>query len=258
MKTNPLKVALAAGGTQLGTWLQMERNPAILPLLKSAGIDFIRFEMEHASASIETVANMALLARALDMGFFVRPPMGNREWITRLLDAGVWGLQVPQVDTPELAREAVDAAYYAPLGHRGMVGLGPQIDFTPFANTRDQLAYLNDQVHITVMLESAEAFRNVDTIVSTPGVDSVTLGPNDLAQDLGVLESPDRAAIIDSHRDILLDAAKRHGKEPMFTVQSLEELAHWRRRGVRLLAYASETSILYQGFSAVNKADSAG
>ena len=35
----------------------------------------------------------------------VRPPEGNREWITRLLDAGVWNLHVPQIDTPEQAVE---------------------------------------------------------------------------------------------------------------------------------------------------------
>ena len=253
MKTNPIKIALKAGKSLLGTWLQMERNPAILPLLKSAGIDFVCFEMEHASASIETVANMALLARALDMGFSVRPPLGNREWITRLLDAGIWGLQIPQVDTPVIARESVDAAYYTPLGHRGMIGLGPQVDYEPIANTCKQLAYLNDQVHITVMLESAEAFANIDAIIAIPGVNAVTLGPNDLAQDLGVLESPDRTEIINNYRNVLLDAAKRHGKEPLFTVHSLMELKYWKSRGVRLLAYASDTTILYQGFSKIKK-----
>src|SRR3989454_4777605 len=37
--------------------------------------------------------------------FRSRPPEGNREWITRLLDAGVWNLHIPQVDTPEQAAE---------------------------------------------------------------------------------------------------------------------------------------------------------
>lgn len=251
MKNNPIKKALESGGNLLGTWLQMERNPAILPLLKSAGFDFVMFEMEHASASMETVAAMALLARALDMGFLVRPPAGNREWITRLLDAGVWGIQVPQVDTPAIAREAVDAAYYTPIGRRGMVGLGPQNDFVALPAPGEQLAYLNDQVHITLMFEAKSAFEHIDEIVSMPGVHAVTLGPNDLAQDLGVLERPDRAEIIDHHRELLMDAAKRHGKEPMFTVQSLEEARRWRERGVRMIGYASDTAVLFQGFSAV-------
>jgi hypothetical protein len=34
--------------------------------------------MEHSSLSIETVADMATLARALDFPMVVRPPEGNR------------------------------------------------------------------------------------------------------------------------------------------------------------------------------------
>ena len=104
MQTNSMKQALARGETQVGVWINMVRNPAILRLMKSAGLDFARFDMEHASPSMETLSNMALLARAMDFTLTVRPSQGNREWITRLLDAGVWSLHVPQVDTPEIGR----------------------------------------------------------------------------------------------------------------------------------------------------------
>src|SRR5947209_11235392 len=123
IKTNPMRAALAAGRVQIGTWINLTRNPAILTLLKSAGLDYARVDMEHSSPSIETVADMAVLARALDFPLVVRPPEGNREWITRLLDVGVWGLHVPQVDTPEIAYQVVQAARYAPTGMRDMSGL---------------------------------------------------------------------------------------------------------------------------------------
>src|SRR5437773_9222016 len=152
--SNPMRAALAAGRVQIGTWINLARNPAILTLLKSAGLDYVRLDMEHSSPSIETVADMAVLSRALDFPLVVRPPEGSREWITRLLDVGVWGLHVPQVDTPEIARQVVQAARYAPLGMRGMAGLGPHNDFAPSASLTADQAFLNDQVHITVMLES--------------------------------------------------------------------------------------------------------
>ena len=41
-----------------------------------------------------------------------------------LLDVGVWGLHIPQVDTPEIDHEVAQAARYAPVGMRGMAGLG--------------------------------------------------------------------------------------------------------------------------------------
>jgi 2-keto-3-deoxy-L-rhamnonate aldolase RhmA len=200
--------------------------------------------MEHSPPSIETVANMAVLARALQFPIVVRPPEGSREWITRLLDVGVWGLHVPQVDTPEIAHEVVQAARYAPLGMRGMAGVAPGNDFEP-----SPLAYLNAQVHVTVMLESAEALRHLDAIVGMDGIDAVTLGPSDLAQELGVFDTPRQSQVIDEHRERLIDAARRHGKDAAMLVQTVDEAERWIRAGAKIVAYASDVSILKNGYA---------
>src|SRR5438874_9690609 len=173
-RQNPMRAALAANHVQIGTWINLARNPAILTLLKSVGLDFARLDMEHSSPSIETVADMAVLSRALDFPLVVRPPEGNREWITRLLDVGVWGLHVPQVDTPDVARAVARAARYAPVGMRGMAGFSPGTDFDADLTPAERQAHLSDQVHVTIMLESAEAFRQLDDILSVDGIDAVT------------------------------------------------------------------------------------
>jgi len=259
MQTNPIKAALAAGRVQIGTWINLVRNPAVLTLLKAAGLDYACVDMEHSSPSIETVADMAALARALGFPIVVRPPAGSREWITRLLDAGVWGLHVPQVDTPEIARAVVEAACYAPLGLRGMSGVGPHTDFTAAPDLNAQLAFLNEQVHLTIMLESAEAFRHLDEIVGTPGIDAVTLGPSDLAQELGVLGTPDQGRVIDEHRERLLEAARRHGKDVAMLCQTLEEAERWIGAGAKIIAYSSDVAMLWQGFAtAVRRLRTAG
>src|SRR5919108_2756966 len=248
--TNPMQAALAAGQGQIGTWINLVRNPAVLTLLKAAGLDYARIDMEHSSPSIETVADMAVLARALAFPLVVRPPEGSREWITRLLDVGVWGLHVPQVDTPDLAREVVRAARYAPAGGRGMAGLGPHNDFAPSGEPRADQAFLNEQVHVTVMLESAAAFRHLDAIVGTPGVDAVTLGPSDLAQELGVFGTPEQGRVLDEHRERLLAAAARHGKDVAMLVQTLEEAERWIAAGAEIIAYASDAAVLRSGYAA--------
>ena len=38
---NPLKATLAVGRVQIGTWINLVRNPAILTLFKSAGLDYV-------------------------------------------------------------------------------------------------------------------------------------------------------------------------------------------------------------------------
>jgi len=66
---------------------------------------------------------MALLARAMDFTLTVRSAAGNREWITRILDAGVWSLHVPQVDTPEIAHEGSTPACTRRMDCGGWPGL---------------------------------------------------------------------------------------------------------------------------------------
>jgi 2-keto-3-deoxy-L-rhamnonate aldolase RhmA len=254
-KTNPMKAALAAGKAQIGTWVNLVHNPAILTLLQTTGLDFARLDMEHSPPSIETVANMALLSRALGFPLVVRPPAADRAWITRLLDLGVWGLHIPQVDTPEIARQVVEVARYSPAGMRGMAGNGPHNDFDPTV----PLSTLDDQVHITVMLESPLAFEHLDEIVATPGIDAVTLGPTDLAQELGVAGAPDEAKIIDEYRDRLLEAANRHGKDTALLVGTVEQAERWIDAGVKIIALSSDVGMIQQSYrSAVGQLRRAG
>jgi 2-keto-3-deoxy-L-rhamnonate aldolase RhmA len=248
MQSNPMKAALKEGKVQIGSWLNLMRNPAILTLMKSAGMDYARVDMEHSSPSIETVADMAVLGRALDFPVVVRPPEGNREWITRLLDCGVWGIHVPQVDNPEIARAVVEASRYRPIGTRGQAGFAPGTDFDRAGGTPAGRAHLNEQVHITVMFESAEAFRHIDEIVGMEGIDAVTLGPSDLAQELNVAGTPDQARVIDEHRMRLIEAANRHGKDVAMLVPTLEEAERWIAAGVKIIAYSSDVDILARGF----------
>jgi 2-keto-3-deoxy-L-rhamnonate aldolase RhmA len=249
MKANPLRAAIERGEVQIGTWVNLIRNPAVLPLLKSAGLDFARVDMEHSSPSIETIADMAVLARALDFPITVRPPKANREWITRLLDIGVWNLHCPQVESAAHAAEIVAASRYAPKGLRGMIGLSPGNDFGTAGTLAERQAFANRQVFVTVMFETARAFDDLDAIAAMDGIDALTLGPSDLAQDLGVFGTPDQARVIDEKREQILAAARRHGKTCAMLVTSAEQARKWKDAGVLLLVYGSEVDMLHTGFS---------
>ncbi len=249
MKANPLKAALARGELQLGTWINMVRTPAILPLLKAAGLDYARIDMEHSAASIETVADFALVARALDFPIAVRPPRANREWITRLLDVGVWNLHCPQVENAAHAREIVAASRYAPRGLRGNAGHTPGTDFDLSMTAAARRDFADAQVFVTVMFETRAAFDDLEEIAAMDGIDALTIGPADLAQDLGVFGTPGQAAAIDARRDQVLAAARRHGKTCAMLCASQEQARHWKAQGALLLAYSSETEVLQTAFA---------
>jgi 2-keto-3-deoxy-L-rhamnonate aldolase RhmA len=248
MKRNPIRAAVERGQVQYGTWVNFARNPAILPILKGAGLDFMRLDMEHSAPSMETVADMALLGRALDFPVVVRPPEANREWITRLLDAGMWNLHCPQVDTAEHAAQIVAASRYAPMGSRGMAGNAAGNDYETALSQRERMDIANNEVFVTVMLESRGAFDHLDAIAAMPGIDALTLGPTDLAQDLGVFGTPDEEAALDERRYMIVEAAKKHGKTTAMLASSPEQARKWVDAGALLLGYSSEVGVLQDAF----------
>jgi 2-keto-3-deoxy-L-rhamnonate aldolase RhmA len=246
---NPYRARAERGELQLGTWITMIRTPGLLTLLQAAGLDYARLDLEHSAFSMETVADMAGLARALDFPLVVRPPEGNREWITRLLDAGVWNLHIPGVESGEHAARVAAATRYAPLGERGMYGFGPHTGY----RTRppaEHMGAANARVHVTAMLETADAFERVDEIAATPGIDALTIGPTDLAQNLGVLGTPAQGDVLRAHRVRLAEAARKHGKTVAMAVDTIEAVREMIALGATIVNYSSDAAILRSGYAA--------
>jgi 2-keto-3-deoxy-L-rhamnonate aldolase RhmA len=250
MRDNTYRLRAERGEVQVGTWITMIRTPAVLTLLQAAGLDFARVDMEHSPFSMETVADMATLARALDFPLVVRPPDGNREWITRLLDAGVWNLHVPQVDTPEQAAAVAACCRYAPLGERGMYGFGPHTMYQTLP-PGEHMAAANARVHVTAMLETKRAFERLDGIAAVPGIDALTIGPTDLAQDLGVLGTPAQRPALQDHRGRLAAAARKHGKAVAMLTDSVEGVREMIALGATIINYSSDAAVLRAGYAAV-------
>jgi 2-keto-3-deoxy-L-rhamnonate aldolase RhmA len=152
------------------------------------------------------------------------------------------------VDTPEQAMRVARAARYAPLGERGMYGFGPHTGYQAPPVT-EHMAASNARVHVTVMLETKRAFERLDEIAAVPGIDALTLGPSDLAQDLGVLGTPAQRRVIDEHRQRLVDAARRHGKGVAMLTDSLDGVREMIALGVTLINYSSDAAVLRAGYA---------
>jgi 2-keto-3-deoxy-L-rhamnonate aldolase RhmA len=133
----------------------------------------------------------------------------------------VWNLHVPQLDTPEQATVVVACSRYAPLGGRGMYGFGPHTGYRTLPPA-EHMAAANARVHVTAMLETKRAFERLDEIASVPGIDALTIGPTDLAQDLGVLSTPAQRDVRNEHRRRLAEAAREHGKAVSMAVDTVE------------------------------------
>jgi len=160
----------------------------------------------------------------------------------------VKNLHCPQVENAEQAAEIVAASRYAPEGLRGNGGLGPATDFETAGTIAERRAFANRQVFITVMFETRAAFDDLEEIAAMDGIDALTIGPADLAQDLGVSGAPDIKEILDERRDLVLAAARRHGKTCAMLASTAEEARHWKEAGALLLAYSNEVEVLHAAF----------
>lgn len=129
-----------------------------------------------------------------------------------------------------------------------MSSASPGNDFDVSMPVMDRLKFTNDQVFITVMFESAQAFEHLDEIASMDGIDALTLGPQDLAQDLGVFGTPDQAKVLDEKRHQIVEAANKYGKTCAMLVADAEQARQWRDAGVLVVNYSTEVNVLMSGY----------
>jgi 2-keto-3-deoxy-L-rhamnonate aldolase RhmA len=115
----------------------------------------------------------------------------------------------------------------------------------------EHLATANARVHVTAMLETKRAFERLDEIASVPGIDALTIGPTDLAQDLGVPGTPSQHQALNEHRCGLVEIARKHGKAVAMLTDSVESVRQMIAIDATIINYSSDAAVLRASYSAV-------
>jgi 2-keto-3-deoxy-L-rhamnonate aldolase RhmA len=252
MLDNRLKHLLSSGGTAVGTMITDTRTPAIAAVLANAGFDFFILDTEHGSFSMETVADLMLMARLAGITPVVRVPDDGYPWIARTLDAGALGIMVPRVRTLDQVQRAARAVKYPPLGERGMSGGRGNTGYRSMKMV-DYASRANAETFLILQIETREAIESIDALLEVPGVDAALMGPNDLSMALGVPGDGEHAQVTAAIQRVV-DSAKRHNLPSGTHVRDMQNLKSWRDRGMRLLMYNSDFGFIAQaGASAVKE-----
>lgn len=166
------------GGGVIGSWCGFA-SFANVEAMTLAGFDFLVLDMQHSEF---TQSHFPAMLGAFRHGAkpwpVVRAAKNDYHLINWLFDQGVPGVLVPMVNSPELAKQAVDAAKFPPLGRRSF---GP-FRAAKYGSSLDR--YMPDADNLAtviVQIESADAARGIDNILNVRGIDAVFMGPNDLA-----------------------------------------------------------------------------
>jgi len=142
--------------------------------------------MEHSPITLETLRNMLLATRGMPAVPFARVPVNELWTAKRVLDAGVKGVMFPFTSTPELARQAVAACRYPPLGRRGS---GAGLAMVCWPPTDDYYTLADENVFVIGLIEEARALEKIDEIAATPGLDALFIGTSDLSFSMGCAET---------------------------------------------------------------------
>ena len=131
--------------------------------------------MQHGILSYKDVVPMLQAMRASDVVPLVRVPWLEAGTIMKVLDAGSYGVICPMINNRQQAEQLVSFVRYPPEGYRSF---GPTR--AVFSAGTNYVKEANQQILCVAMIETAEAMKNLDEIVSTPGLDAVYIGPADL------------------------------------------------------------------------------
>jgi len=172
------------GEVCLGAGVQF-RDPMISELFSEIGFDFLWICAEHTAADRGTILSHIMATKGTNTAPFVRVP-GNEPFILKpFLDMDPAGIIFPFISTAEDAVKAVKSCRYPPEGNRGY---GP---------TRPSNYYMMDKEKyfeksknnpwVILQIEHIDAVKNLDKILEVPGIGSIVIGPNDLANSIGIL-----------------------------------------------------------------------
>lgn len=183
LPVNQFKRALRAGHPIFGCWL-MSGAPSTAEALGCAGFDFLVVDMEHVPVD---TAQMIEILRALagtPAPGVVRLPWNDMVMVKRALDGGAQTVMLPFVQSADEARRAVAYTRYPPDGVRGVAGLHRA---SRYATIPGYLAHAASELCVAVQIETMPALEALPAIAAVPGIDTIFVGPSDLAASMGML-----------------------------------------------------------------------
>jgi 2-dehydro-3-deoxyglucarate aldolase/4-hydroxy-2-oxoheptanedioate aldolase len=172
--------------------------------------------------------------------------------MAQALDAGMLGLMIPMVETPEQARKIVNSTRYPPVGRRG-AGLGMAQDDYERGSTADKIEALNARTFIMAQIESPSGLENLDAIACVEGIDCLWVGHNDLSIQMGIPGQFQSSRFQDAIQKVA-DVADRRGLCAGVMVGDVAGAQEWMSKGYRAVAFGADFRLYADALAAGVKA----
>ena len=218
-------------------------DSAFVEIAGYAGFDFVILDMEHGPVSFENLQNLIRSAIIAGTVPIVRTSDSSDISISRALDLGAYGVQIPQVQTADEARSCVRASKYFPMGQRGVCRFVRSAGYSSIAR-EDYFSSANNTL-VILQLEGKKALDNLDAILDVDGFDIIFIGPYDLSQALGYPGQISHPEVIKEMELIVNNARKRDVTVGTFT-DTLASAKMWKDAGVQYISYSVDVGIFME------------
>lgn len=252
---NKLVEKMKSGKPVFGTFYKLNSN-ACTEILAYAGFDFIVVDCEHANISWENYEGIINSANRLGMEVIIRVPAPREEYVFHALDSGANGVQLPNIETVNQARDILAACKYYPKGQRGLSRNQKAGHYGIWTDDIPYPEYANGSTMVVMHIENKDMAEKTKDLCDCDNADVLFIGPADLSQSMGMpgqTKNPEVVAVINK---VIAEAGEK-GMLVGTTVSNEESIRKYMDMGVKYFLYGSDYSFLANGaknaMSIINK-----
>lgn len=244
-----LRERLKAGKVLVGPFLKT-LDESFVETAGYSGFDYVILDQEHGPANWETLGRLIRAAKIGGVASIVRIPFVSEETVSKPLDLGADGIQLPNVSGPEDVKNLIKFARFFPKGARGVCRFVRAAKYSAL----DRKVYFAEanEAFLVVQVEGQKGLENIDEILKVKGYDVLFVGPYDLSQSLGKIGQIDSPEVINTIKD-LMRKVKASGKKLGIFSDTIESAVKWRNIGVKYISYSVDVGIFYEKCREINQ-----
>ncbi|PLR83309.1 HpcH/HpaI aldolase family protein [Bacillus sp. V33-4] len=244
MEKNKLKEKIKKNEPVFGMFVSIP-HPIMVELIGHAEFDFVIIDYEHTSTNMETIEDMVRAAELVGITPLVRISKVDRIEILKVLDCGAQGIVIPNVTQKEQVENAINYAFYHPIGMRSLNSGRPGV-FAKYS-LRDYIAKANKEMMIVPMIESLLGVNESESILSLPQISFVLEGAADLSQSLAVPWETDHPEV-QKNLEKLYEVSKQCNIPYSIVSRHPKNHKKWVENGVHIFVLGDERGTAFRAY----------
>jgi len=230
----------------VGVTTQHVTQPWLARLWNSSGCDFVYLEHEHGFFNESQLADFVLSCRMENLPVVSNVPECLRTHVTKLLECGVIGIQLPGTESWEQIDRLVSYVKFKPVGIRAAAPGYGNCDYRLDVEGAEFIDESNKETTVIAHIETQLGVESINEILSNPHVDIVFLGMYYLSVNYGHPGQFEYRHVVDAVARVITSTRAHNKVVGMFAADACAAEA-WFTRGATFFETASEVDFIALG-----------